>query len=114
MDLEVVDRDMGDEVRNLNSLSGGESFLAALALALGLSDLSAKTVRIESLFVDEGFGALDPESLEMALGALDQLQASGRTVGVVSHLPEVAERLGFEVQVRPLSPGRSRVEIRSP
>lgn len=114
MELEVVDRDMGDEIRPISSLSGGETFLASLALALGLSDLSAESVEVESLFVDEGFGALDAESLEVALAALDQLQASGRTVGVVSHVPEVAERLGFEVRVQPVSPGRSRVEVKGP
>lgn len=114
MELEVVDMDMGEEVRSVSSLSGGETFLSSLALALGLSDLSARTVMVESLFVDEGFGALDPESLELALGALDQLQADGRTIGVVSHLPEVAERIGFEVRVRPSGPGRSEVTVVAP
>ena len=112
MELEIIDRDMGDEVRTVSSLSGGETFLTSLALALGLSDMSARSVRIESLFVDEGFGTLDPESLDLALNILDQLQASGRTVAVVSHVPEVAERIGFEVRVRPEAPGRSTVKVR--
>ncbi len=114
LDLEVVDGDMGDERRPAASLSGGESFLASLALALALSDLSSRDVRIESLFVDEGFGSLDPDSLEVALSALDQLQAGGRTIGVVSHVPEVAERIGYELRVRPVGPGRSRLELRHP
>lgn len=114
MELEVVDGDMGDEIRPVASLSGGETFLVSLALALGLSDLSSRAVAVESLFVDEGFGALDPESLDVALAALDQLQASGRTVALVSHVPEVAERLGYEVRVRPIAPGTSRVDVRAP
>lgn len=114
MALEVVDLDLGEERRGLESLSGGETFLASLALALGLSDLSARTVQVESLFVDEGFGALDVESLEATLSALDQLQATGRAVGLVSHVPEVAERIGYEIRVRPVSPGRSAVEVKGP
>lgn len=114
MELEIVDRDMGEERRGLGSLSGGETFLVSLALALGLSDLSARSVRIESLFIDEGFGALDGESLDTALAALDQLQASGRTVGLVSHVGEVAERIGYEVRVRPVSPGRAEVNVKAP
>lgn len=114
MELEVVDTDMGDEVRPIASLSGGETFLVSLALALGLSDLSSAQIEVESLFVDEGFGALDPESLDVVLTALDQLQASGRRVAMVSHVADVAERLGFEVRVRPVAPGRSEVRVRGP
>lgn len=112
MDLEIIDRDMGGETRSTASLSGGETFLVSLALALGLSDASARSVRVESLFIDEGFGALDPESLDVALAALDRLQSMGRTVAIVSHLPEVAERIGYEVRVEPEGPGRSRVAVR--
>lgn len=109
MDLQVVDRDMGDEVRTIHSLSGGEAFLVSLALALGLASLSSRQTRIDSLFIDEGFGSLDPATLEVALSTLDALQASGRKVGLISHVAGLAERIGVQVVVRPLGGGRSRV-----
>ncbi|MCK6551619.1 nuclease SbcCD subunit C, partial [Myxococcota bacterium] len=79
--------------------------------ALGLSSLSAKETAIQSLFIDEGFGSLDPDSLEVALGTLDRLQAAGRTIGLISHVPELAARIGFQIQVRPAAPGTSEVTI---
>ncbi len=111
LDLQVVDRDLGDEVRAVASLSGGETFLVSLALALGLSSLSAHDVRLDSLFVDEGFGTLDPDTLESALAVLDALQAEGRQVGLISHVPGLAERLGARVEVRPVGVGTSRVRV---
>jgi exonuclease SbcC len=111
LEIQVVDRDMGDEVRSTASLSGGESFLVSLALALGLSSLASETVRIESLFIDEGFGALDPQALEHALSTLDALQSSGRQVGLISHVPGLAERIGVQVQVQPRGNGASTVTI---
>ena len=111
MALMVVDHDMGGEVRTVESLSGGESFLVALALALALSELSARQVRIDSLFIDEGFGSLDQESLEVALSALDELQAGGRQVGVISHVPELVDRIGYQVRVTLERPGRSSVSV---
>ncbi len=111
LDLQVVDRDMGDEARSIQSLSGGESFLVSLALALGLSSLSSRTTPVESLFIDEGFGSLDARTLETALDALDALQATGRQVGLISHVPGVAERIGVRVHVQPEGAGRSRVRI---
>jgi len=111
LELQVVDRDMGDEIRATNSLSGGETFLVSLALALGLSSLASETVRIESLFVDEGFGALDPQTLEIALSTLDALQATGRKVGLISHVPGLAERIGTQVQVQKVGNGRSTVQV---
>lgn len=110
LQLQVVDRDMGDEVRAANSLSGGETFLVSLALALGLSGLSSNTP-VESLFVDEGFGSLDPQSLDMALASLDALQATGRRVGVISHVQGMAERIGVQIRVEPQGSGRSRVQV---
>jgi exonuclease SbcC len=110
LDLQVVDRDLGDEVRGVSSLSGGESFLVSLALALALSSLAARDTPIESLFIDEGLGTLDPATLETVLGALDALQASGRQVGLISHVPGLAERIGVQVRVEPYGGGRSRVE----
>lgn len=82
--LLVRDQDMGGEMRSVHSLSGGESFLVSLALALGLASLSSNRVRVESLFIDEGFGSLDAETLRVAMDALDGLQAMGRKVGVIS------------------------------
>jgi exonuclease SbcC len=111
LDLQVVDRDMGDEIRSVHSLSGGESFLASLALALGLSSLSARDTRVESLLIDEGFGSLDPSTFEVALAVLDALQASGRKVGVISHVPGLAERIGVRIAVKPQGPGRSVVRV---
>ncbi|MEM1022837.1 MAG: AAA family ATPase [Myxococcota bacterium] len=112
IDIQVVDRDLGDEVRSVSTLSGGESFLVSLALALGLSSLSARDLAVESLFIDEGFGHLDKDSLEVAISTLDALQAEGRSIAIVSHVPDVAERIGYGIEVRPLEPGRSRVRIR--
>lgn len=111
LDLQVVDRDLGDEVRAVASLSGGETFLVSLALALGLSSLAAQDVRLDSLFVDEGFGTLDPDTLESALAVLDALQAEGRQVGLISHVPGLAERLGARVEVVKVGAGTSRVRV---
>ena len=109
--LMVVDQDMGDEYRSVHSLSGGESFLVSLALALGLASLSSHRVRVESLFIDEGFGSLDADTLRVAMDALDSLQAMGRKVGVISHVQEMTERIGTCVQVRRLSGGQSQVVV---
>jgi exonuclease SbcC len=109
--LLVVDQDMGDEVRSVHSLSGGESFLVSLALALGLASLSSHRVRVESLFIDEGFGSLDAEALQVAMDALDNLQALGRKVGVISHVQEMTERIATRVHVRRMAGGLSRVVV---
>jgi exonuclease SbcC len=109
--LMVVDQDMGDELRSVHSLSGGESFLVSLALALGLASLSSNRVRVESLFIDEGFGSLDPETLSVAMDALDGLQAMGRKVGVISHVQEMTERISTKILVKRLAGGKSCVEI---
>jgi exonuclease SbcC len=111
LDLQVIDRDMGDQVRSINSLSGGESFLVSLSLALGLSSLAARDIQVESLLIDEGFGSLDPGTLETALSVLDALQASGRKVGLISHVPGLAERVGVRIQVRPQGGGRSVLRV---
>lgn len=109
--LLVVDQDMGDELRSVHSLSGGESFLVSLALALGLASLSSHRVRVESLFIDEGFGSLDAEALRVAMDALDSLQSQGRKVGVISHVQEMTERIGTRVQVQRQAGGLSRVLV---
>lgn len=110
--LQVIDQDMGDEIRSVHSLSGGESFLVSLALALGLASLSSNRVRVESLFIDEGFGSLDAETLRVAMDALDRLQALGRKVGVISHVQEMTERIGTRIEVRRGVGGRSSVVVR--
>ncbi|TLF52109.1 chromosome segregation protein SMC [Halomonas urmiana] len=109
--LLVVDIDMGDERRSVHSLSGGETFLVSLALALGLASMASGELTIESLFIDEGFGSLDPQSLALAMEALDGLQALGRRVGVISHVQEMHERIPVQIQVEPLGNGTSRAKL---
>jgi len=109
--LMVRDQDMGGEVRSVNSLSGGESFLVSLALALGLASLSSNRVKVESLFIDEGFGSLDSDTLGVAMDALDALQSMGRKVGVISHVQEMTERIATKVMVRPGGGGSSAVTV---
>ncbi|WP_305818498.1 AAA family ATPase [Photobacterium leiognathi] len=110
--LQVIDHDMGDEVRSVESLSGGESFLVSLSLALALASLAADTRQLGSLFIDEGFGTLDPDSLEMALACLDALQADGRQIGVISHVGTLVERIGVQVAVEAQGGGRSNIAIK--
>ncbi len=109
--LMVVDQDMGDEMRSVHSLSGGETFLVSLALALGLASLSSNRIKVESLFIDEGFGSLDADTLHIAMNALDCLHAQGRKVGIISHVHEMTERIGTRIQVRRLAGGQSRVVV---
>ncbi len=109
--LQVVDNDMLGEVRSVHSLSGGESFLISLALALGLSSLSSNKMKIESLFIDEGFGALDIDTLSIAMDALDNLQTQGRKIGVISHVEEMKERITTQIQIIKSSNGKSGVRI---
>lgn len=113
LELVVIDRESGDEPRGTASLSGGETFLVSLALALGLSSLSSSRTPVESLFIDEGFSSLDAETLEAALAALEALRATGRQIGVISHVPALVERIGAQVRVVPLGGGRSRVDVRA-
>lgn len=109
--LLVRDQDMGGEIRSVNSLSGGESFLVSLALALGLASLSSNRVRVESLFIDEGFGSLDADTLRVAMDALDGLQSMGRKVGVISHVQEMTERIATRILVQPAGGGTSTVTV---
>ena len=98
--LEVVDTWQADGVRDTKTLSGGESFLVSLALALALSDLVSAKTSIDSLFLDEGFGTLDNDTLEVALDALDNLNVSGKMVGVISHVDALKERIGVQIKVK--------------
>ncbi|EKF54420.1 SMC domain-containing protein [Galbibacter marinus] len=109
--LQVLDQDMGDEVRTVYSLSGGESFLVSLALALGLASLSSARMKVESLFIDEGFGSLDPATLNIAMDALERLHNQGRKVGVISHVQEMTERIPVQIKVSKQQSGKSKVEV---
>lgn len=109
--LQVVDNDMLGEIRTVHSLSGGESFLISLSLALGLSSLSSNRMKIESLFIDEGFGSLDIDTLSIAMDALENLQTQGRKIGVISHVAEMTERITTRVQVIKSANGRSKISV---
>jgi exonuclease SbcC len=103
LELEVIDTWQADAVRDTKTLSGGESFLVSLALALALSDLVSHKTKIDSLFLDEGFGTLDRETLDIALDALDNLNASGKMIGVISHVEALKERIPVQIEIKKMS-----------
>lgn len=109
--LQIIDHDQLGAIRSVHSLSGGESFLVSLALALGLSSLSSNRMKIESLFIDEGFGSLDIDTLSIAMDALENLQTQGRKIGVISHVAEMQERISTQIQVLKLANGKSEVKV---
>jgi DNA repair protein SbcC/Rad50 len=111
LELEMIDTFQADHIRSVNTLSGGETFLVSLALALGLADLTGRKTRVQSLFIDEGFGALDETALELAVSTLESLQAQGLTIGVISHIREMKERIQTQIRVIRQSDGFSRIEI---
>ncbi|WP_234736118.1 SbcC/MukB-like Walker B domain-containing protein [Tellurirhabdus bombi] len=112
-ELYVVDQYQGSKERSVSSLSGGETFTLSLALALGLSDLASQNVQIESLFIDEGFGTLDPETLDTAIVMLERLQQdSQKTIGIISHRHEIKERISVQIQVEKGLDGNSRIQVR--
>lgn len=114
LELEIVDTWQADTRRDTRTLSGGESFLVSLALALALSDLVSHKTSIDSLFLDEGFGTLDSETLDVALDALDAIQGEGKSIGVISHVEGMKERIAVQIQVRQQSGlGASTVCIRA-
>ncbi|EFB71254.1 AAA family ATPase [Providencia rustigianii] len=100
LELQVIDSWQADSVRDIKTLSGGESFLVSLALALALSDMVSNRTQLESLFLDEGFGTLDAETLDIALDALESLNASGKTIGVISHVEAMKERIPVQILVK--------------
>jgi exonuclease SbcC len=111
-DLQVMDTYMGNTTRSIFSLSGGETFKLSLALALGLSDLAARKVKIESLFIDEGFGSLDPDSLDEAVSLLEDIQNKGnKSIGIISHVSELKDRISTKVKLIPLGSGYSKIEV---
>ena len=111
LSLAIVDHDMDGETRSVSSLSGGESFLTALALSLAIASMASGTTKIESLFIDEGFGTLDASSLHMVMNALDQLQNQGRKVVLISHIQEMHERIPVQIQVNPIGAGASTIQV---
>ncbi|WP_114778798.1 AAA family ATPase [Botryobacter ruber] len=111
LELQIVDTYQADAVRPMNTLSGGESFLVSLALALGLSDLAGRRTQINSLFIDEGFGTLDAETLDAAVTTLENLQAGGKMIGIISHVEALKERIGTQIKVQKQPGGVSTVEV---
>lgn len=111
LSLAIIDHDMDGETRAVASLSGGESFLTALALSLAIANMASGHTKIESLFIDEGFGTLDASSLHMVMNALDQLQNQGRKVVLISHIQEMHERIPVQIQVIPVGAGASTIEV---
>ncbi|WGU68880.1 SbcC/MukB-like Walker B domain-containing protein [Capnocytophaga canimorsus] len=113
LSLQVIDKEMGYEVRSVYSLSGGESFLVSLGLALALSSLSSTKMNIETLFIDEGFGTLDAKTLAIAMDALESLQHQGKKVGVISHVQEMTERIAVKIEVKKQGNGKSSIQIKN-
>ena len=113
LDLGVIDHTNGSQ-RSVKTLSGGESFMASLSLALGLSDevqSSSGGIRIETMFVDEGFGSLDPEALDMAYSALAGLTEGDRLVGIISHVADLKERIDRQIVVKKTKSGGSEIDM---
>ncbi len=109
LELNVIDNYQGGEIRSTKNLSGGEGFIISLALALGLSQMASHNIRVDSLFLDEGFGTLDDESLDIALDTLTSLQQEGKLIGVISHVQALKERILTQIQVKKLSGGYSAI-----
>lgn len=113
LDMEIIDKDQADNIRSINTLSGGETFLVSLALALGLSDLTtaSRQTQIRSLFIDEGFGTLDPNTLADTINTLENLQLGGKQIGIISHVEELKNRITTQIQVQPKGNGISEIRI---
>ncbi|WFF39426.1 hypothetical protein LU290_04205 [Moraxella nasibovis] len=109
LEINIIDTQQGSEERSTKNLSGGESFIISLSLALGLSMMSSENIRIDSLFLDEGFGTLDEEILDIALATLDALQEEGRMIGIISHVASLKERIGTQIIVHKGANGASKL-----
>jgi exonuclease SbcC len=109
LSLAVIDRYQADAIRTSRNLSGGESFLVSLSLALGLARMASRNVRVDSVFLDEGFGTLDEDALNMALDMLSSLREQGKTIGLISHVQTIRERIGTQIHVEPAGNGRSHL-----
>lgn len=110
LDLNVVDNYQAGEIRSTKNLSGGESFIVSLALALGLSGMASQNVQVDSLFLDEGFGTLDEDSLQITLDTLSKLHQEGKIIGIISHIQSLQDRIATQIQVLPLNNGLSRLK----
>ncbi|MFM7710930.1 MAG: SbcC/MukB-like Walker B domain-containing protein, partial [Ferruginibacter sp.] len=109
-ELSVIDKYQNNEIRTAQNLSGGEKFIVSLSLALGLANMAGKNMRIDTMFIDEGFGTLDPEYLDVALNALSSLQHEGKIIGVISHLSELKERISTHIEVISTGNGHSTIQ----
>jgi len=110
LELNVIDNYQGGEIRSSRNLSGGESFLVSLSLALGLSKMAGSKTPVDSLFLDEGFGTLDEDALDVALNALAGLRTEGKLIGLISHVSALKDRINLQLNVIPKSGGRSVIE----
>ncbi len=111
LNFNLIDHYQTDQARLVDTSSGGEKFIISLALALGLSDLASKNVKIDSLFIDEGFGTLDNNTLETVISTLETLQSQGKIIGIISHVENLKERISTQIQITKKSNGVSVVDI---
>ena len=109
LELNIIDNYQGGETRSAKNLSGGESFIVSLALALGLAQMSGDNMQIDTLFLDEGFGTLDEETLDSALETLAQLRTHGKHIGIISHVAALTERIATRIQITPQNGGNSTI-----
>ena len=110
--LIAIDDHMGGQRRSVKTLSGGETFLISLSMALALSDLASRNVEIDSLFIDEGFGTLDPETLDQTLDTLERLQTeSSKMIGIISHVESLKERIATQIRLERNGQGYSTLSI---
>jgi exonuclease SbcC len=112
-ELTVIDKYQNGEERTAKNLSGGEKFIISLALALGLANMAGKNMRIDTMFIDEGFGTLDAQYLVVAVDALRNLQSEGKIIGVISHMAELKEQIPTHIEVIPGGNGHSKIRVRS-
>ena len=110
LNLKIIDNYQGGESRAIQNLSGGESFIVSLSLALGLAQIASKNVQVDSLFLDEGFGTLDEENLDTALSTLASMQQEGKLIGIISHISLLKERITTQINVIPEYSGKSILE----
>lgn len=110
LELNVIDNYQAGDIRSTKNLSGGESFIVSLSLALGLAQMVSRNIRVDSLFLDEGFGTLDEDALDTALETLANLRHDGKLIGVISHVTAIKDRIGAQIKVIPKSGGKSGIE----
>ncbi|MBL8005315.1 MAG: AAA family ATPase [Candidatus Kapabacteria bacterium] len=113
LDLLIQDNDNFGKLRQVSTLSGGETFLVSLSMALGIATMISSTTEVESLFLDEGFGTLDSQTLEMVMQTLENLQQKGRKIGIISHVEQLKERISTQIVVQPIGNGTSTVIVRT-